>query len=300
MPNHITNRIRLYGDESEIRRIMERVKNDEYGIGTLDFDKIIPMPDNIYRGPLGSTEEKLYGKNNWYDWSLANWGTKWDAYGYDDSIDYSQNKNTITFLTAWAAPHPVIEKLAEIYPSVRIEHEWADEDIGSNCGRRVYYDGERVEEYYPEYGKESMEFAANVMDRQLEEDYGLYLNASETGYIYIEYDDDYELIDLFDKPALFTNARITDADIPKGMYCYHLRHSDNGDICTIEKRAEVNHAGSVITKEPIALGADGYISFTDDTSPNFKGETMSLYEFREYSPEQSMTEDDNMEMEMKL
>ena len=300
MPNHITNRIKLFGDESDIRRLMEAVKNDKYGIGTLDFEKIIPMPDNIYRGNLGAAEQKLYGNNNWYDWSLANWGTKWDAYGYDDCIDYSGDKDTITFLTAWSAPHPVIEKLAEMYPTVKIEHEWADEDIGSNCGRRVYYDGERVEEYYPEYGKESLEFAAGVMDRQLEEDYGLYLNASETGYIRIEYDDDYELIDLFDKPALFTNARITDEDIPKGMYCYHLRHGDDEYFSTIEKRVTVNHSGSVITKEPIDLGEQGYIRFTEDTSPNFTGETMSLYEFREYSPEQNMSEDEEMGMEMKL
>ena len=299
MPNHITNRIKLFGDESDIRRLMEAVKNDKYGIGTLDFEKIIPMPDNIYRGNLGAAEQKLYGNNNWYDWSLANWGTKWDAYGYDDCIDYSGDKDTITFLTAWSAPHPVIEKLAQMYPAVKIEHEWADEDIGSNCGRRVYYDGERVEEYYPEYGKESLEFAAAVMDRQLEEDYGLYLNASETGYIRIEYDDDYELIDLFDKPALFTNARITDADIPKGMYCYHLRHGDDEYFSTIEKRVTVNHSGSVITKEPIDLGEPGYIQFTEDTSPNFTGETMSLYEFREYTPEQTMSEDEEMGMEMK-
>jgi len=300
MPNHITNRIKLFGDESDIRRLMDNVKNDEYGIGTVDFEKIIPMPDNIYRGNLGAAEQKLYGNNNWYDWSLVNWGTKWDAYGYDDCIDYSGDKDSITFLTAWSAPHPVIEKLAQMYPAVKIEHEWADEDIGSNCGRRVYYDGERVEEYYPEYGKESLEFAAAVMDRQLEEDYGLYLNASETGYINIEYDDDYELIELFDQPALFTNERITEADIPKGMYCYHLRHGDEGDFETIEKRVTVNHAGSVVTRSPIDLGAEGYISFTEDTSPNFTGETMSLYQFREYSPEQEQTESEDMGMEMKL
>ena len=46
-----------------------------------------------------------------------------------------------------------------------------------------------------------------------------------------------------------------------------------------------------------ALGEQGYISFTDDTSPDFKGEIMSLYEFWEYDPEQSQTED--LEMEMK-
>ena len=300
MPNHITNRIKLIGDPAEVCRLLEAVKNDEYGIGTLDFEKIIPMPENIYRGNLGPAEQKLYGKNNWYDWSLANWGTKWGAYGYDESVDYSANKDSLRFLTAWSAPHPVIEKLSQMFPALTIEHEWADEDIGSNCGRRIYYDGEQIEEYYPDYGRESIEFAAAVMDRQPEEDWGLYLNASETGYIRIEYDDDYEFIELFGQPALFTNSRITEADIPRGMYCYHLRHDDEGLICTLEKRVGANHAGSVITKEPIDLGKQGYISFTDETTPCFTGETMSLYGFREYSPEGTMSEDEEMGMEMKI
>ena len=125
----------------------------------------------------------------------------------------------------------------------------------------------------------------------------MYLNASETEYINIEYDDEYELIELFGQPALFTNNRITDADIPKGMYCYHIRHGDEGEFVSIEKRTEVNHAGSVVTREPIDLGEQGNISFTEETSPDFKGEIMSLYEFWEYDPEQSQTAD--MEMEMK-
>ena len=70
------------------------------------------------------------------------------------------------------------------------------------------------------------------------------------------------------------------------MYCYHLRHGDDEYFSTIEKRVTVNHSGSVITKEPIDLGEQGYISFSEDTSPNFTGETMSLYEFREYESEQ--------------
>ena len=300
MPNHITNRIKLTGEPAEIRKALEAVKDDKHGIGTIDFEKVIPMPDNIFRGNLGTEERRLYGNNNWYDWSVANWGTKWGAYGYDESVDYSENKDSLFFLTAWAAPHPVVAKLAEMFPALTFEHEWADEDIGVNCGRRVYCDGELTDEYYPDYGKESVEFATAVMDRQLEEDYGLYLNASETGYINIEFDDDYELIELFDKPALFTNARITDADVPKGMYCYHLRHGDDEYFSTIEKRVVVNHSGSVITKEPIDLGEQGYITFTEDSSPNFTGETMSLYQFREYSPEQEQTESEDMGMEMKL
>ena len=49
MPNHITNRIEIKGDADRIGSIMEKIKNDEAGIGTIDFEKIIPMPDNIFK-----------------------------------------------------------------------------------------------------------------------------------------------------------------------------------------------------------------------------------------------------------
>lgn len=295
MPNHVTNRIKITGDPDTVKHILNKIKSDEFRVGTVDFEKIIPMPENIFRGNLGLRERKLYGKNNWYDWSVANWGTKWNAYGFYPNINYSKEKE-IRFLTAWSAPHPVIEKLAEMFPSVKFEHKWADEDIRMNCGRRVYYDGERIEEYYPESEKDRLEFAARVMDVDLELDYSLYLNASKTGYINIEGDDEYELIELFGQPALFTNERITDADVPNGMHCYHIRHGNEVEFSAIEKRIAVNHAGSVVTREPIDLGEQGYISFTDETSPNFTGEVMSLYEFREYDPEQLETEDLGMEM----
>ena len=209
------------------------------------------MPDTVYNGSLGIRERELYGENNWYDWRIGNWGTKWNSYGYTENTTFQDGK--IKFLTAWSAPHPILQKLSEMFPDIKTEHEWADEDIGMNCGRYIYYDGERVEEYFPESQKECLEFAAKVMDVSLEEDYALYLNASETGYVNIEYDDEYELVEIEDLHALFTNERITDADIPKGMYCYHLRHDDNGNFCAIEKNVTVNHAGSIITKEPIEL-----------------------------------------------
>ena len=47
MPNHITNRIKLIGEPAEIRRVMEAVKVDKIGLGSLDFEKIIPMPTDV-------------------------------------------------------------------------------------------------------------------------------------------------------------------------------------------------------------------------------------------------------------
>ncbi len=53
-------------------------------------------------------------------------------------------------MTAYNAPHPIFAKLAERYPDITIRHEWVDEDIGSNCGRYTYENGEHTEEYIPD------------------------------------------------------------------------------------------------------------------------------------------------------
>lgn len=274
MPNHITNIVAVSGDERRIQAMLKEIQTDEYGLGSVDFNKIIPMPDDV----------------DSHNWSIANWGTKWNSYGYTSDTRFKDGK--LTFLTAWSAPHPILEKLSEIYPDIKFEHEWADEDIGMNCGRYVYYDGERTEEYYPESSRERIEFAARVMDSE-PVDWGLFLNSSETDYVNFS-DEEFEVIEIEGQTAMFTNSRMTDADIPKGLHCYHLRHGDDGNFCALEKIAAVNHAGSVIVKEPIDLGENGCISLNDENSPNFTGETMLMEELLFNEEVQSET----MEMEM--
>lgn len=259
MPNHITNIIAVSGDERRIQAMLKEIQIDEYGVGSVDFNKIISMPDNA----------------DSYNWCIANWGTKWNSYGYTADTGFKDGK--LTFLTAWSAPHSILQKLLEMFPDIVFEHEWADEDIGMNCGRYVYFDGERIEEYYPESSRERIEFAASVMNCDPSE-WGLYLNASETDYVNFP-DEEFEIIEIEEKTALFTNSRMTDADIPKGLHCYHLRHGDDGSLGALEKSVVVNHGGSVIVREPIELGENGCISLNNKNAPNFKGETMLMEEF---------------------
>mgnify|MGYP000001853942 FL=1 len=56
MPNHITTRIKITGDPEAVKRVLNKIKNDEFGMGTIDFEKIIPMPKNIFKGNLGVRE----------------------------------------------------------------------------------------------------------------------------------------------------------------------------------------------------------------------------------------------------
>ena len=47
MPNHVTNIIEIKGDPARIKSLFEAVKNDEYGLGSIDFNKLIPMPSEL-------------------------------------------------------------------------------------------------------------------------------------------------------------------------------------------------------------------------------------------------------------
>ena len=91
----------------------------------------------------------------------------------------------------------------------------------------------------------------------------------------------FEHIELFGKPALFTNSRINRATVPEGFYCYDLRGSDYdpGKPIMVENSVVVNHAGTVLTADPVKFKAG-----TDDRRRisgklNFLSECLDLAGF---------------------
>ena len=79
-----------------------------------------------------------YGFDTWYDWSCENWGTKWGAC-HTCYVD----ENNIEFDTAWSCPFKIFEEISKKY-NTRVEVEFADEDIGNNCGIVIYDKGEEI------------------------------------------------------------------------------------------------------------------------------------------------------------
>lgn len=47
MPNWVQNNIKFSGDTAEIKKMLEAIKNDEINFGSIDFNKIIPMPESL-------------------------------------------------------------------------------------------------------------------------------------------------------------------------------------------------------------------------------------------------------------
>ena len=94
--------------------------------------------------------------------------------------------------------------------------------------------------------------------------------------------EEFQHIELFDKFALFTNARIDRSTVPEGWYCYGFRGSDDdpGELCYIEKSVMVNHAGSVLMPEELELPASGRLDVRDELGFLDEGD-MTLREFCE-------------------
>ena len=91
----------------------------------------------------------------------------------------------------------------------------------------------------------------------------------------------YQEVEIFDIPALFSNGRISLADLPEGLYRYDLRGSDDdpGMPVTVEQNVAVNHAGAIITAKPLDLGEDGRLYLTEEEGLNFVGGEISMQRF---------------------
>ena len=143
MPNHCHNRVTVYSANTDDVAKIKQIFEDENCFG-----QIIPEPDwlntpimtnEVNRSPLYEPRGKVgelpqYVEDPWrrlvfkstgraddrgYDWRLANWDTKWDAYDVvvtDDDPECTE----IEFNTAWSPPEAICSALREQYPDVSI------------------------------------------------------------------------------------------------------------------------------------------------------------------------------------
>ena len=124
MPNWCSNHITVRGtDPAAIKRLADAFDAGEF-CGT-----VVPMPEelNITSGFLGDPVEQAelerksksnkekYGYANWYDFNVANWGTKWEIGGSGEvaEIDEDGLSFSAPFESAWSPPTQICEALAE-------------------------------------------------------------------------------------------------------------------------------------------------------------------------------------------
>lgn len=161
MPNHVRTMIKFKNlkpdDIDNIIKLCtvpvtydssERKVGSPMDYPAIDFDKIIPEPrtiedcdprfvfskEKIESGHTGveCTDDRIWF--DWYNWRVEYWGTKWGAYDCDTKVGKSYIQ--FCFSTAWSLAYPIVQRLAVL--GYDIEVKYADEDIGSNCGKLTY------------------------------------------------------------------------------------------------------------------------------------------------------------------
>lgn len=76
-----------------------------------------------------------YSPNNWYNWNISNWGTKWNA--AESHVDHFDAMTVISFETAWAPAEPIAVALAEQFADCQITHDYVEQGM-EFAGRKCY------------------------------------------------------------------------------------------------------------------------------------------------------------------
>ena len=167
MPNYCVNTVSVDAAPEVLDQLRCFVASEE---NAFDFEKIIPMPCNIFMGNIGTDEEKTYGGRNWYDWCNRRWGTKWNS--DDTKLEEHAGCLVYSFYTAWSSCEPVIEELSVLFPDAKISYRFYEPGM-CFCGMREYengkttytMDGDYTEYYYHGFDEDTIAVFKEMYDK---------------------------------------------------------------------------------------------------------------------------------------
>lgn len=167
MPNYCNNILEIFGDEAELHRFMsivytgdattpEEMDDNDFSL----LDRLYPCPDELVNTPSkwsSDPEEQAkheqvenaniakYGYKDWYDWCVANWGTKWG-----DSETYLSGEEAgyraFGFQSAWCAPEKAFETISTMFPTLKFILSYYESGCGF-AGATAYLNGKKFEAY---------------------------------------------------------------------------------------------------------------------------------------------------------
>lgn len=164
MPNWCYNSMSVHGERSELERLTKaiscKVKNyNDDDVDGYDLSVLFPVPDelridDVWFSSDNATPEHLallekyetnmakYGYKTWYDWSIANWGTKWrpDIQDWELSDLHGESVINAYYETAWSPCDGLIREISKQFPTLLFSVT-SDEEGGSFVCCEAYKDG---------------------------------------------------------------------------------------------------------------------------------------------------------------
>ena len=144
MPNWCENNVGIFTTveyKKELDDFYNKSTDDGGGFDLLNRHLPIPKPLLEYISPnpdkaIADEMVKLYGYPDWYSWSDANWGTKWNP--DINSVDYDQVEYDylnglhihLNFDSAWSPPIAGLLNLSKLYPKLIFFIKYEESGMG--------------------------------------------------------------------------------------------------------------------------------------------------------------------------
>ncbi len=188
MPNWCSNNISVKGPKAKIEALYQEIK----GKGEV-LNVIRPRPESLditsgWVGADDSPEQKAlvekqeanlkeHGHKDWYSWSVANWGTKWDI--DPEGLELNQqvagsDEAEISgwFESAWSPPIEAFEKYAENNSDVSIYLSYNEPGM-CFVGSFTAEDGESYGEDTIDYSEADHKTVREVIGDHYDDEWGI-------------------------------------------------------------------------------------------------------------------------------
>jgi hypothetical protein len=126
------NELTVKGPKAELDKFLKAAKagkTPDANATALSLNKLVPIPKGK--------------EDQWYDWNITNWGTKWDIEAGADRI--SPSHAHFGFNSAWAPPIDAFDKISKMFPKLSFELTY-DEPGMCFEGDILWKKGERAKE----------------------------------------------------------------------------------------------------------------------------------------------------------
>lgn len=161
--------------DAQVRRALHRIQDRRWGIGSIDFGAITPIPTWATASDVEQRE-----------WTKAHWGVAGNTVDPESSARAYDGGSAIEFDTMDSDVRELMRKLSLMLREDRIvvDYLWASSDVGMDCGMLQYRDGELIYEHLPEPGSTgAYELSFDIFGTRAS-DYGLVLDSSSGSYRY--------------------------------------------------------------------------------------------------------------------
>jgi hypothetical protein len=166
MPNYCTNKLRVSGETSEVKRFRDAITKGEmkeYEQFHI-LDNLLPIPEELKNTSKVSftdseAQQKIeernqaniakFGYKDWYDWNCANYGSKWSDFDGVINLD-SDGHLELAFITAWS---PIVQGIVHIsrqFPTTDFLLTYEEGGMGFMGGVAIR-DGELLDSTEGEY-----------------------------------------------------------------------------------------------------------------------------------------------------